>query len=175
MFRPFRFVLPAVFSLLALPAAAQQENEVRDTIGAWDIVCQPGTDACVMQQVGKSAQGEDTIMMRITKVNAEAENGQVVPAVTEIFAPLGVVLTAGLRVQVDGGQVRGTAFVICLANGCLAQDSMSEEFINDLKRGNSAKMLLVQPGAGEIGVNISLSGFTKAYNSLKAVAPTRRQ
>ena len=98
--------------------------------------------------------------------------GRSSPASAEIVAPLGVLLPAGIRVQVDGGQVRGTAFRLCIQVGCIAQDVMSEKFINDMKKGTTAKMLLVLPPQREVSVNISLSGFTKAFNSLKPLNRT---
>ncbi|MEM7507168.1 MAG: invasion associated locus B family protein [Pseudomonadota bacterium] len=169
------FVLPALLGALAAPITAQaQEQEVRATHGSWQILCLQGTDACAMQQVGKSAQGEDALVMRISRVEgATSEDGQVIPATAEIIAPLGVILSTGLRVQVDGGQVRATGFQICLANGCLAQDVMSEKFVNDMKGGSTAKVLLVLPQQGEVSVNLSLSGFTKAFNSLKPLQSNR--
>ncbi|MBY8974180.1 invasion associated locus B family protein [Rhodobacteraceae bacterium NNCM2] len=154
---------------MATTALAQQqpEQESRATHGAWEIVCIKGTDNCSMRQIGKSAKGEDALLVTITKVDAKAQDGTAIPATAEIMAPLGVVLPAGIRVQVDGGKVRGTGFQVCLNVGCLAQDAVSDEFLNDLKGGSSAKMILVLPGQGEVAVNISLSGFTKAYGSLK--------
>lgn len=166
------FALPLLLAGLAVPLAsplpAQAQNQtVTATNGAWQIVCLEGTDSCAMQQVGKSPQGEDAMVVRISKVDAQADDGQKIPATVEIVAPLGVILPAGLRVQIDGGQVRGTSFQLCLANGCLAQDVMNQAFIDDMKGGTTAKMIVVVPRQGEVIVNISLSGFTKSFNSLK--------
>lgn len=160
---------------IPLTAGAQQQNQtVKATHGAWQIICINDSDACAMQQVGKSSEGKDAMVVRITKVDAKTDKGEAIPASVEIVAPLGVILPAGLRVQIDGGKVRATGFQICLANGCLAQDVMNQPFIDDLKRGSAAKMTVVVPGQGEVGVDISLSGFTKAFGSLKA-AQLRRQ
>ena len=170
----YSLALAACLGLFLAPnGASAQEQEVRDTFGAWQVLCVQGSDACAIQQIGKSAKGEDAILMRISRVDAQTESGEKVPATVEIIAPLGVVLTTGIRVQVDGGQVRATGFQICLSNGCLAQDVMSEKFIADMKKGSTAKMLLVLPQQGEVSVNMSLSGFTKAFNSLKPLKSNR--
>ncbi|MEM7176059.1 MAG: invasion associated locus B family protein [Pseudomonadota bacterium] len=152
-------------------ATAQQqqpEQEVREKHGAWEIICIKGTDNCSMRQIGKSAKGEDALLVTITKVTAKAQDGTAIPATAEIMAPLGVLLPAGIRVQIDSGKVRGTGFQVCIQVGCLAQDAVSGEFLGDLKAGSTAKMMLVLPGQGEVSVNISLSGFTKAFGTLKA-------
>ena len=172
MTRISKILALAGFCAFPLAALAQQQ-EVRATHGAWEVLCVSGSEACAIQQIGKSAKGEDALLMRISKVDAKTESGENVPATAEIIAPLGVVLPAGVRVQIDGGQVRATGFQICLSNGCLAQDVMSEKFIADMKKGNTAKMLLVLPQQGEVSVNISLSGFTKAFNSLKPLQANR--
>ena len=147
---------------------------MRATNGAWQVICVPGTENCAIQQIGKSPQGEEALLVRIRKVNGRNEQGETFPAVAEILAPLGVFLPGALRVQIDGGEIRATGFAFCLAEGCLAQDSMSDAFIADLKKGNTAKVLLIFPGRGEIAINISLSGFTKSFNSIQPVTARRQ-
>ncbi|MEM8793511.1 MAG: invasion associated locus B family protein [Pseudomonadota bacterium] len=172
MLRPFQTLLTGFLLAASAGAAAfAQDQEVRETHGSWEVICISGTENCTMQQIGKSAQGEDALLVRISKVDAQAQDGTKIPASAEIVAPLGVILPAGVRVQVDGGQVRGTRYGVCIQIGCIAQDVISQEFLDDMKKGTTAKMTLVLPPNREVGVNISLSGFTKAFNSLQ---PLRR-
>ncbi|MEM9371105.1 MAG: invasion associated locus B family protein, partial [Pseudomonadota bacterium] len=104
--------------ILALGAAsqspAQEQPETRATHGAWKVICIKGTERCAMEQVAKSAQGDDALLMRINKVDAKAQDGTQIPASAEIIVPLGVILPAGLRVQVDAGKTRATGFQMCL-------------------------------------------------------------
>ncbi|MEM7238725.1 MAG: invasion associated locus B family protein [Pseudomonadota bacterium] len=151
---------------VAAPGLAQ-EQETRATHGAWKVICIAGSDRCAMEQVAKSSKGDDALLMRINKVDAQAQDGTKIPASAEIIVPLGVILPAGLRVQIDTGKTRATGFQMCVQIGCLSQDVISEEFLADLKKGSTAKMTLVLPRDGEVSVNISLSGFTKAFNTLK--------
>lgn len=167
LFSPLVFLITA--GVVSTSWAQQQpEQEVREKHGAWEIICIKGTDNCSMRQIGKSAKGEDALLVTISKVTAKAKDGSAIPATAEIMAPLGVLLPAGIRVQVDSGKVRGTGFQVCIPVGCLAQDAVSQEFLGDLKGGSTAKMMLVLPGQGEVSVNISLSGFTKAFGTLMA-------
>lgn len=149
------------------PSLAQGQEEVRATHGDWAIRCAPAQNVCVMQQTGKGAEGNDLLDVRIRKLDGvTAENGENVPGAIQIAAPLGVLLRAGVRVQVDGGKVRAAPFEICIAGGCVVRDVMSEEFLGQMKSGSTAKMTIVSPQAGEVSVNISLRGFTKAFGSL---------
>ncbi|MEM9045374.1 MAG: invasion associated locus B family protein [Pseudomonadota bacterium] len=172
MIRSLKLFATSLFLAVSatLPAFAQ-DQEVRATHGSWEVICLKGSDNCTMQQIGKSAQGEDALLVRISKVNATAQDGTQIPASAEIVAPLGVVLPAGVRVQVDNGQVRGTNYRVCIQVGCLAQDVISEAFLADMKKGSTAKMTVILPPNREVAVNISLTGFTKAFNELQ---PLRR-
>ncbi|MEM9735569.1 MAG: invasion associated locus B family protein [Pseudomonadota bacterium] len=173
MFYQTRFALPLALSLvlgIAGPATAQQ-REVKTTHGDWQILCLSGTDQCAMQQIGNLSSGERALAVQITRVDARTEQGEVVPATVEIVAPLGVLLPAGVRVQVDGGKMRATGFEVCISNGCIAQDVMSDEFIGDMKRGSTAKMIIVLANKGESPIDISLKGFTRAFDSLTPLRP----
>lgn len=154
-------------------AAEAQQREVKDTYGDWQILCLAGTDQCAMQQIGNLDTGERALAVQITRVDARTEQGEQVPAAVEIVAPLGVLLPAGVRVQIDGGRVRATGFEVCVSNGCIAQDVMSEEFVSDMKRGSSAQMTIVLAQKGESPINISLRGFTRAFDSLTPLQPQR--
>lgn len=163
--------LPLALALLgAAPAAeAQAVREVKKaTHGAWDVICAEGQDICVMRQIGKDAKGNEVLAVTVRALKGvKAENGQPVPALIDIIAPLGVALRAGLRVKIDAGKERAAPYDICLANGCLVREPMSEEFLASFRNGTKAVMTLVAPQQGDISVTISLKGFTKAFGELK--------
>lgn len=154
------------------PALGQQQpNEVvRDTHGAWEIRCVEGEGTCVMAQAGKGPTGSDILEMRIRKLDGvTTEDGKTVPAAIQIAAPLGVLLRAGVQMRIDGNEPRVAPFEICIPNpaACLVRDLLSEELIGQMRAGNAAKLTLVSPTRGEVAVDISLSGFTRAYRSLE--------
>ncbi|MEM9148035.1 MAG: invasion associated locus B family protein [Pseudomonadota bacterium] len=162
----------AAILLLALPATAlaqSAEGVKRATHGDWDVLCAEGGDGnCVMRQIGKNAQGNDVMVVTVRALSGvKADNGQEVPAAIDVVAPLGVALRAGLRVKIDGGQDRAAPFDICIESGCLVRSPVGAEFLTALKAGNSASMTVMAPQQGEVAINISLRGFTKAFNSLR--------
>jgi len=164
-----RAIIIAVLALLigANQAAAQDQEVVKGTYGDWKILCAEAQNVCVMQQTGKGTEGNDVLEVRIRKLEGvKTEDGTAVPAAIQIAAPLGVLLRPGIKVKVDSGEPRAGAFEICIAGGCLVRDFMMSEFLNAMKRGQTAKMTVVSPQHGEIPVDISLRGFTAAFNAL---------
>jgi len=80
--------------------------------------------------------------------------------------PLGVLLEFGLRLKIDDGEERGAPFRICQQHGCLVREPLSADVISALKKGNRASVTVAAEGAGPIEIGISLTGFTKAFDSL---------
>ncbi|MEM6422895.1 MAG: invasion associated locus B family protein [Pseudomonadota bacterium] len=160
----------ALMAGLAVPPASAQQggDEVRDTIGDWTIRCAAGTENCVMSQVGKGPQGNDMIEVRVGKLqDVTAPDGTAVPALIQITTPLDVALKGGVRFQVDSGSPRVAPFDRCFPRGCLVVELMNNGSIDEMKRGSAARVTLVALQQGEISTNISLRGFTRAYDSLK--------
>ena len=105
------------------------------------------------------------MVRKVDEENAEIDGVQIA-AVADIITPLGVLLEFGLRLSIDGGEERGAPFRICQQHGCLVREPLSADVIANLKKGNAAKVTVAAEGAGPIDIEISLSGFTKAFNSL---------
>jgi invasion protein IalB len=167
----------AAFALAALtlsgPAAAQQTaaqatETVKETHGAWDVVCATAqADQCTMRQIGKTADGKKVLIVHIRKLDGDkAEGGKTIPAAIQITTPLGTILRAGVKVQVDSGEPRTGAFEFCVPNGCILRDPLSEEFLASLKAGKTANMTFNVLQQGTVNVSISLKGFTKAFKAL---------
>lgn len=164
-----RLSVALAFCVAASAAQAQQTEEVRDTYGAWQIKCAPNTDRCVMNQTGKGANGNDVIDIRIRKLpeGTKDQNGKAIPAAIQIAAPLGVMLQAGVRLQVDDKPPRGAAFEVCAPVGCVSRQPLGEDFLDQLKDGTKAVITVIAAPNNTVTTEISLSGFTKAYRSLK--------
>ncbi len=170
----------AAFALAALalpgPAVAQgvtqdtapQTETVKATHGAWEIVCSTAqADLCVMRQFGKNAAGKKVIDVRIRKLEGiKTQDGKNVPAAIQITTPLGTILSTGVKVQVDAGEALIRPFEVCVPNGCILREAMSEEFLASLKAGKAANMTFNLLQLGTVNVSISLKGFTKAFKEL---------
>lgn len=171
-----RFVAACFLSLFILPspldAQSQQTEEPRATVkatyGDWDVVCATASpDRCVMRQVGTTADGETVLEVSIRKLEeVKTEDGQVVPAAMRIRTPLQTVLPSGVEIRVDGAESTAFSFARCRRFGCIANGFVSDRFLALLKRGLVAEMTFTRLRQGETTVNISLNGFTKAFDSL---------
>lgn len=164
-------LLLGTLALGAAPALAQAtapQETVKDTIGAWQIRCVQDGKVCVMAQAGKGKEGNDVIEIRIRRLSGvKAPDGTEVAAAIQVAAPLGVLLPAGLRMQVDEKKPRGAPFEVCGPSGCVVRQPMTKDFLDELRNGKEAKVTILAVPQTEVVVPISLSGFTKAYNSLE--------
>jgi invasion protein IalB len=159
---------PAGAQATAGEAAAPAEPEVleivRDTFGDWQVRCAPEGDNCFMYQLALDAQENPVAEFSLLKLPIEAEATAGVTVVT----PLGTLLPAGLVMQIDNGERRQYPFSWCSQVGCFARFGLNDASINSMKRGKAGKVALVSVGAPEapVTLDISLSGFTAAYDSL---------
>ncbi len=153
-------------------ASAQQGADVTRTAqGDWTVVCAKAGRPCIMEQVGKTAQGESALNMQIERLPEPTSVGsERVEFVANILTPLGVVLNEGLELRVDGGEPQRSAYFVCQPNGCIVRSPLSNALINAFRRGRVAtfSFAILQNGrAGEVPVTVSLTGFTRALEATK--------
>lgn len=149
------------------PAGASASAPVRVKHGAWDVACGAANAGCAMAQIGNDSSGTPVLEMVIRKLEEPLEVGErTAIAVLDVITPLGVVLIEGLAVSIDGGPEESAPFQICTEQGCLVREPVDQDLINRFKRGNNAVVSVIAANQGEVKASLSLSGFTKAYNSL---------
>ena len=162
-------VVTAGLWLMTGMAHAQAKGVLKATHGDWEIRCIEGTNDCVMSQIGKIAGGENALFVALRRLNGVKDrNGTTYAAVITVQTPLGILLPYGLRLKIDSDEVVPIPLSRCLPQFCIAETGTTNEFVNKMKRGNTA-------GFGffldkEVLVNISLRGFTKGFNSLTPVS-----
>lgn len=166
------FVALFVFGLIVQTtgASAQQAKDVlRDTFGDWEIRCIEGTETCAMSQVGNTSDGKRALLVTIQRLRgARAEDGTNVPAAITVQTPLGILIPYGVRIKIDSDQVVPLPLSRCVPAGCISQAPMLDEAVSKMKAGSTAVFGFFLDK--EILVNVSLRGFTKAFNNLTPVA-----
>ena len=151
----------------AAPAAAP-EGIQRTTYGAWEVACAEDGSNCAMAQIGNDDSGTPILEMVIRKLAEPLEVGErTAIAVLDVITPLGVVLVEGLSVTIDGGNKESAPFQICTEQGCLVREPVDDRLITRMKKGNNALVSVIAANQGEVKATLSLSGFTKAFNTLK--------
>lgn len=156
---------------LAQNQSAEDKPEpakLKATHGDWEIRCDAKNEnACLMTQIGKRGDGQSVMRVSLRKTDgAKGPNGEAIAAIMQIDAPLGVLLTAGVAVNIDGREVGRGAFQVCDTRACIASSPVAADFVNQLKKGSNAQMTIVGVSGEKADVRISLSGFTAAYNAL---------
>lgn len=128
-----------------------------------------------MEQIGKTAQGEDALSMQVEKLpEPQTVDGQRIEAVGNFLVPLGVLLQreigGGLRLRVDSGETTASPFFMCQQIGCIVRAPLTGALLDSFRRGARATFTfaaLDETGqVRNIDIPISLSGFTRAYNTL---------
>lgn len=160
--------LLGAFAIVA-PAAAQDSPPVKATHGAWEVRCSE-EGKCLMSQTFKDKEGRSVLAMVLRKLEkpAQTDNGEIV-ATARIITPLNVMLIRQLGMRIDGGEIKTTPFLICTQVGCEARPPIKQPLIDEFKAGSKIEFLTEVPtseGPKVVAVEISLSGFSDAYNDL---------
>ncbi|TYO89628.1 invasion associated locus B family protein [Oceanicella actignis] len=147
------------------PAAPREVEVARH--GDWRVVCVPEGKPCVMLQDGFNAQGQKIMQVRIRKIPPQQTQAGTVEAAMQVAVPLGVLLPAGVRIQIDRDKPLVAGYTICDRGGCILQQPAPNRLIAAMKKGAKATFTIVAPPNREIPVDISLTGFTAAWNALE--------
>jgi invasion protein IalB len=146
------------------PAQQQQQgSEPQLVFSPWTKFCLKGQEAnakrvCFTGKDGRVESGMPVVAAVLIEPEGDPKK------VLRVTLPLGMSLAPGTRVIVDNGQPMTGPYVICFANGCMADYEASGELIAKLKSG---KGLVVQGinGSGQpISLVVPLSDFAKAYD-----------
>jgi invasion protein IalB len=160
----------------AVPAAAEGPGDIGKaytaaTHGDWQLQCirtAEGNDPCEIYQVLKDTAGQSVADISILALPAGSE----AVAGATIMVPLETLLTPGVALAVDGGQTRAYPVTFCAQPGCFVRVGLTAAELASFKGGNKATLSLVPVAAPDkrVDVEISLKGFTAAYDAVKATA-----
>lgn len=170
------------------PAASAEEGPlegetyIAEEFGDWDFSCVrtgTGNDPCRFTQDLENGEGGRVAQVSVVPL----PEGSAVAAAAIIETPLGTLLRVprnqeelaqpgGLRMQVDGGQLRVFQFSFCNAGGCVAEVGMEQELVDAFKRGRTAIITIWSADAPTqpVQLPLSLSGFTAGYERVETLA-----
>lgn len=157
----------------AAPAPAQaivDDNVTSEVIGDWDLQCAatgPEPRPCRLYQLMRDDAG--TPISEITLFHLPVPEGEAIAGAT-VIVPLETLLTQQLTMSVDGKDGKRYPFAFCNQMGCIARIGLSAADIDSFKGGNAAELQIVPALAPTqlVNVNMSLSGFTKAFEKASA-------
>ena len=140
---------------------------IREEIGDWALRClkaeEGQLDPCQMYQLLLDDDGNAVAEVSMFPL---PDGGRAVAGAT-IVVPLETMLTEQLRLSVDGSTPRLYPFTFCNAAGCVSRVGFTAEEVAQFRAGGNTEVRMVPAAAPdqEVILNMSLSGFTAAFDS----------
>lgn len=147
-------------------------TSLTETYGQWVVRCvtpaaaegaEPTTQICEMSQ--ELRQRETNQRVLAVSLQQRKEEG----ASLTIVAPFGLLLSEGVKIEVGEVKLLNAAFRTCLSAGCVAVADLAQADIDVLAAGETATVLMADTNNQELRINVSLTGFTAAWNRLKGM------
>lgn len=146
-----------------LPGGASSLSE---TYKDWQVSCvqQGAVRRCVMAQQQISSQNRQQVLaIEINTVAGKKAEGT-------LALPFGLMLDAGVKLQVDDGAAGPTIrYRTCLAAGCLVPVSFDTATLANLRKATALKVLATADGGAAAPFSISLQGFGPALDRIAAL------
>ena len=144
----------------------QRLEPTGETFGDWQLLCtvpegqaaNPPPPSCFIQQrfVDPNSQ-RPILIVTIGQVRASDQRAAL------LAMPLGIPLSEGLLITVDGREVKRLQFEVCRRDGCQAYVPIDDALLSAFKAGNEATASVRSSRGGAINVPFSLRGFTAGY------------
>jgi invasion protein IalB len=137
----------------------------------WEQRCvrtESGIDPCQLYKLLKDAEGNNVAEFTIFGLPAGTEGPAVAGAT--FIAPLETLLTAGMRLQIDGAQSKAYPFTFCAEIGCVVRLGFTAEEVAAMKNGANAVISIVPFVAPDqkVDLTVSLKGFTAGLAAVDA-------
>ena len=150
------------------PEAADPATEEAE-YGNWTVTCVDmgdGSKTCGMHQALFSDQDTNVARIEVFPVSDEPPFA----AGATIFTPLGTYLPPAVTLKVDRLDAKNYPFIYCFEEGCVSRFGLTPDEIRDMKIGINMVMTIfniASPVDEAINLNVSLNGFTKAFDAIK--------
>jgi invasion protein IalB len=167
---PFVMALAGVGVLLATltagSGAAVAQGAVKAVHGDWQIRCEtppgaPSEQCALMQAV--AAEDRPNVGITVFVLRPADQKSWLM----RVVAPLGVLLPTGLGLKVDNNDMGRAGFMRCLINGCIAQVTMDDNLIKQMRTGQTSTFIIFQSPEEGIGFPMSLKGFGEGFDKLQ--------
>lgn len=139
-------------------AAVAQQARIPD---GWFKACtkQDDVDICNVQYMARADNGQ-----LLTAVNLIEVKGKVNRRLIQIVVPTSRLIPPGVGMQINGGAAQKIDYAICLPDRCLAETQLTDDLVNQFKRGSELTLTSVNFQNQPNPIKITLQGFTAAYD-----------
>lgn len=146
------------------------QTYTRESFSAWELRCIKTEDGerepCQLYQLLKDDEDNSVAEFNLFAL----PEGQQAVAGANVITPLETLLTANMRLAVDGGQAKIYPYSFCSQIGCFARIGLTAEEVALFRKGAAATVTIVPAVSPDktVKLNLSLSGFTAGFNALVA-------
>ncbi len=146
--------------------SGQQPGNVRESHGAWSIICDrpagASADQCALMQ-NVIAEDRPEVGLSVVVLKTADRRARIL----RILAPLGVLLKDGMELYVDNNNIGRAYFTRCFSEGCYVEVEIDEELMRILRAGKSAVFALRESSDQDrVGIPVELTGFGEGYDAL---------
>ena len=149
----------------AAPLEALAQRVAKARYGEWEMRCEtpPGAarEQCYLSQSITPEERPNITLYVIVLKTADGKS-----RLLRVIAPLGVLLSKGLGLKIDQGEIGHAPFARCLPNGCIAEVDMDDKLIEQLRTGQAATFVIFQTPEEGVGIPMPLSGFKDGFDKL---------
>jgi invasion protein IalB len=160
------------FAQEAAPQQAPKNNQPTDVkeIGDWTVRCYPvkSPTPCHMLEL-RVAKKTGQRILGVLLAYAPANNATVM----QVSVPLGVSLQNGLVINSDTWKSPVLKFQRCDQAGCIVENAVGDDVLNQLAKATNAKMQIVSVEGKTFDLAFSLKGFTEARSAMVELAKAK--
>jgi invasion protein IalB len=146
------------------PAQGQQDQQVQLIYSPWTKFCLKGQDPnakqiCFTGKDGRIESGQPVVAAVVIEPEGEPKK------LLRVTLPLGMKLVDGTRIMVDTDANAQTGpYVICFANGCMADYDATADLLDRLKKGQNLIIQAINANNQPLTLPLPLGDFAKAYD-----------
>jgi invasion protein IalB len=160
--------------LQAQETTAEAPTSLTETYRDWVVRCVTPAAAvegqtaspvriCEMtQELRQQDSGQRVLALSVIRSADDANTASLT-----LVSPFGLLLSAGIQIEVSEAALLDMAFRTCLPAGCIALSDLTADQISVLAAGETATVILTDTNGQTLRLDVSLAGFTAAWNRLK--------
>ena len=153
------------------PQPRQRLEPTGQSFGDWRLICsvpndptaapQPPQACFISQRVVDPNSQQPVLVVTIGYFTARRLPGAL------LSMPLGIPLSTGVQISVDGRPLSTVPFEVCRRDGCQTFVQLNETLINSFKAGNQGAATVRTGERSAFNVPFSLQGFTAGFAQVK--------
>jgi len=129
----------------------------------WTKICgkdqNSGKEVCyTTRDFGQAADQPPTLAIAVYQMTNEDRR------IARFLLPVGLLLRPGFRLVIDKGEPIDGKFAICFPNGCFAEADLNGKAIGDLKKAQTASVIVRNQANVEVTFNLPMKDFGAAFD-----------